>query len=197
MSRHMLPICALLGAILALIGCEPATQRPNLQELAVLNGAITVAAPKGYCIDKTASASRGPATVVLIGRCTDQGQVTAAVVSLTLGGPGSAGVLVAGPQALAAYFASQAGRKVLARDGDPDHVQIVAVQSAGRGVLLHLDDQEAGAYWRAITAIKGRLVTISASGVAGEPLTQTQARRLVVDTMALLEQRNGPNSPAL
>jgi len=33
--------------------------------------------------------------------------------------------------------------------------------------------------------------------VAGEPLTQTQARRLVVDTMALLEQRNGPNSPAL
>ena len=192
----MLLVCALLGAILALIGCDSATPRPNLQELAVLNGAITVAAPKGYCIDTTASASRGPATVVLIGRCNDQGQVAAAVVSLTLGGPASAGVLVAGPQALAAYFASQAGRKVLARDGNPDHVHILAVQSAGRGVLLHLDDQVAGAYWRAITAIKGRLVTISASGVAGEPLTQTQARRLVVDTMALLEQRNGPNSPA-
>ena len=107
---------AFLGVSLALMGCEAVPTGQNLHELAVLDGAITVAAPKGYCIDKDASVSRGAATVLLIGRCNDQGQVAAAVVTLTIGGPASAGVLAAGPQALGEYFASNAGRKVLARD---------------------------------------------------------------------------------
>lgn len=182
---------AVLALCLAVMGCDGATTGADLHELAVLGGAITVAAPKGYCIDKKASVARGSATVLLIGRCNTQGQVAAAVVTLTIGGPASAGVLVAGPQALGAFFASAAGRKVLARDGEADHVQILQTQSAGRGLLLHLNDQVAGEYWRAITAIKGRLVTISASGVEGAPLTPAQARVLVMDTMALLDQRNG------
>ncbi len=182
---------AVLALCLAVMGCDSATTGTDLHELAVLGGAITVAAPKGYCIDKKASVARGSATVLLIGRCNTQGQVAAAVVTLTIGGPASAGVMVAGPQALGAFFASSAGRKVLARDGEADHVQILQTQSAGRGLLLHLNDQVAGEYWRAITAIKGRLVTISASGVEGAPLTPAQARVLVMDTMALLDQRNG------
>lgn len=182
---------AVLALCLAMTGCDSATTGADLHELAVLGGAITVAAPKGYCIDKKASVARGSATVLLIGRCNTQGQVAAAVVTLTIGGPASAGVMVAGPQALGAFFASSAGRKVLARDGEADHVQILQTQSAGRGLLLHLNDQVAGEYWRAITAIKGRLVTISASGVEGAPLTPAQARVLVMDTMALLDQRNG------
>jgi len=181
----------LLGVALALMGCDPSSTAENLQEVAVLGGAITVAAPTGYCIDKKASVARGTATVLLIGRCNAQGQVAAAVVTLTIGGPGSAGVLVAGPKALGAYFSSDAGRKVLARDGDPNHVAIVQTQAVGRGLMLHLKDQVAGDYWRAITAIKGRLVTISASGVAEAPLTQSQARALVTDTMALFDKRNG------
>jgi hypothetical protein len=187
---------AFLAASLALMGCDAVPTAQNLHELSVLDGAITVAAPKGYCIDKDASVSRGAATVFLIGRCNDQGQVAAAVVTLTIGGPASAGVLAAGPQALGEFFASEAGRKVLARDGDQDHVKIVQMQSDGRGLLLHLNDDVAGDYWRAITGIKGRLVTISASGVAGATLTPAQARILVTDTMALLDKRNGVKPPA-
>lgn len=187
----------LLGAAFALIGCEATTTGENLHEIAVLDGAITVAAPTGYCIDKKASVARGTATVLLIGRCTAQGLVAAAVVTLTIGGPASAGVLVAGPKALGAYFVSDAGRKVLARDGDPTHVDIVQTQTVGRGLMLHLKDLVAGDYWRAITAIKGRLVTISASGVAEAPLTPSQARTLVTDTMALLDKRNGVKPESL
>jgi len=185
---------AFLAASLALMGCDAVPTAQNLHELSVLDGAITVAAPKGYCIDKDASVSRGAATVFLIGRCNDQ--VAAAVVTLTIGGPASAGVLAAGPQALGEFFTSEAGRKVLARDGDEDHVKIVQMQSDGRGLLLHLNDDVAGDYWRAITGIKGRLVTISASGVAGATLTPAQARILVTDTMALLDKRNGVKPPA-
>jgi hypothetical protein len=197
MPVHPLLRFAVFALCLALMGCDPATTGQKLHEISVLKGAITVAAPQGYCIDKKASVAVGSATVLLIGRCNAQGKVAAAVVTLTIGGPASAGVLVAGPKALADFFASAAGRKVLARDGDPDHVQIVQTQSADRGLLLHLRDQVAGDYWRAITAIKGRLVTISASGVAGAPLTSAQARALVTDTMALLDQRNAtkPASP--
>lgn len=187
---------AIFAVCLALMGCEAATTGANLHELSVLDGAVKVAAPNGYCIDKKASVARGSATVLLIGRCNDQGQVAAAVVTLTIGGPASAGVLAAGPQALGEYFASNAGRKVLARDGNADHVQIVQMQSAGRGLLLHLNDQVAGDYWRAITAIKGRLVTISASGVPEAPLTSTQARALVTATMTLLDKRNGAKPAA-
>jgi hypothetical protein len=185
-----------LAVCLALMGCDGASIGQNLHEVSVLDGAITVAAPHGYCIDKKASLSRGSATVLLIGRCNDQGQVAAALVTLTIGGPASAGVLSAGPQALADFFASNAGRKVLARDGRAQHVQIVETQSAGRGLLLHLNDQVAGDYWRAITAIKGRLVTISASGVAEAPLTPAQGRALVTATMSLLDKRNGAKTAA-
>jgi len=182
---------AFLGVCLALLGCDAAMTSRNLHELSVLDGAITVTAPIGYCIDKEASAARGPATVLLIGRCNDQGQVAAAMVTLTIGGTASAGVLVAGQQVLRKFFDSTAGRRVLARDGNADHVQILEVQNYGRGLLLHLNDKVAGDYWRAITALKGRLVTISASGVTGAPLTTIQARALVTDTMALLDKRNG------
>ena len=182
---------AFLGVGLALLGCDASVTGQNLHELSVLDGAITVAAPIGYCIDKEASTARGPATVLLIGRCDDQGQVAAAMVTLTIGGIASAGVLVAGQQVLKTFFDSNTGRRVLARDGKADHVQILEMQNYGRGLLLHLNDKVAGDYWRAITAIKGRLVTISALGVAGAPLTAEQGRALVTDTMALLDKRNG------
>ena len=188
--------CAFLAVCLALTGCDGATTGQNLHEVSVLDGAITVAAPIGYCIDKKASVARGLATVLFIGRCDDQGQVAAAVVTLTIGGPASAGVLAAGPQALEEFFASNAGRKVLARDGIAHHVQVVETQSSGRGLLLHLNDQVAGDYWRAITAIKGRLVTVSASGVAEAPLTPAQARALVTATMTLLDKRNSTKPAA-
>ncbi len=179
-----------LAQTLTLAGCLLALPTGGVHQITVLDGSVNVQAPQGYCIDQEASASLGPAIVVLIGRCTVAGQVAAAVVTLTIGAPASAGVLLAGPDALGQFFASRDGRTVLARDGDPAHVTVLQTQISGSALLLHVNDQTAGEYWRAISAINGRLVTISASGVEGAPLTPGQGLDLVRETMELLAKRN-------
>ena len=183
--------------MLAVTGCTLTLPSAGLRELTVLDGAVRVAAPPGYCIDKDASVALGPAVVVMIGRCTYGGRVAAAVVTLTIGAPASAGVLVEGPDVLGTFFTSAQGRRILARDGNPGHVQILKQQVFAGALLLHLDDRISGAYWRAITAIKGRLVTISASGTAQAPLTAAQGLALVQDMTLLLAKRNRDGQAAV
>jgi hypothetical protein len=189
MLRRSLPL-----AFVVLTACDGSVPgaggTQGLHEITVLHGAVKVAAPKGYCIDTRASVSHGDAITVLMGRCTAKGGVAAAVVLITVGQPASAGVLLAGPDALAEFFTSMPGRKVLARDGVAQHVVVLQARVDGGSLLLQVKDQTAGEYWRAITAIKGRLVTISASGAEGAPLTPDQGLNLVRDELVLLDKRN-------
>lgn len=191
LTRALLPFS--LVAALGLAGCDDTmtgASGPGMHEVTVLDGAVKISAPPGYCIDPKASVSRGKAVVILIGRCTAKGGVAAALVSTTVGAPASAGVLIAGPKALAQYFTSVQGRRVLARDGVAGHVVVLQAAVQDSSLLLHVKDQTAGEYWRAITAIRGRLVTISASGAEGAPLTSAQGLKLVQDMLDLLKKRN-------
>ncbi len=181
---------ALLPLLAACQMTLPSLPGNGLRELKILDKSVTIAAPRGYCIDPKTSVDRGDAIVVLIGRCTGGGQVAAALLSMTIGAPGSAGVLAEGPDVLAKFFTSVPGRKVLARDGVAAHL-IVTEAKVGEGSLfLRLKDAETGDYWRAITAIRGRLVTISASGATGAPLTPEQGFKLVLETVELLQKKN-------
>lgn len=184
--------------LVVLAACEmslPALPGAGIRQLKILEETVTVAAPKGYCIDPETSVDRGDAVVVLIGRCTGKGQVAAALLSLTIGAPGSAGVLAAGPDALAQFFTSLPGRKILSRSGNPGHL-IVTEAKVGEGSLfLRLLDQDVGDYWRAVTAIRGRVVTISASGAMGAPLTPEQGFKLVLETVELLKKKNPDAAP--
>lgn len=180
-----------LGLLAALAGCNGlALPGAGLRETKVLGGTMTIAAPPGYCIDPKASVAHGEAIVVLIGRCAARGDAAAALVTITVGAPASAGVLLAGPDALAKFFTSVPGRRVLARDGVAGHVVVLAAMVDGGSLLLHVNDKTAGEYWRAITALQGRLVTISAQGTAGAPLTADQGLILVRDELSLLAKRN-------
>lgn len=183
----MLALIGLMGCDDGLPGVLPGA---GLHEISILDKTVTIAAPQGYCIDPKTSVVRGDAVVVLIGRCTARGGVAAALVSLTVGAPASAGVLIAGPDALAKFFTSPAGRRLLARDGKAAHVAVTRALVGGNTLYLHVEDRQAGEYWRAITAIKGRLVTVSASGTEDAPLTPEQGLKLVQDTIRLLAERN-------
>ena len=79
---------------------------------------------------------------------------------------------------------------MLSRDGVAGHVVVLQALAAKGALLLHVKDQTAGEYWRAITAIKGRLVTISASGAEGAPLTSDQGLKLVRGMVEMLDKRN-------
>lgn len=176
--------------LLALAGCDDMVTGVGLHETKVLGGALTIAAPAGYCIDPKASVTRGTAVVALIGRCTARGGVAAAVVTVTVGPAASAGVLVAGPAALAKFLTSTQGRRLLARDGVAGHVVVTETRIGNGALFLHVKDRSAGEYWRAILALKGRLVTVSASGTAGAPLTPVQGLSLVQSVVSILDKRN-------
>lgn len=183
--------CALI-AVLALGGCEVGA--PAARQVAVLGGEIQVRAPQSYCVDTPSARSAEDAAVVLIGRCTPGGNVAAALVTVTIGRTASGAVMLAGTEALRAFMSSPAGRRALARSGRAEDVEVVQSGVVQDRLLLHLKDRQAGDYWRAVMEIKGRLVTISASGAEGAPLSAEDGRKLVDATVTALIAAN-PAAP--
>ena len=179
---------ALLGLLLLVAGCVAVA--PTTRQVSVLDGDIHVRAPQFYCVDTQSARGGDDTAVVLIGRCTEGGQVAAALVTVTVGRAASAGVMLAGAEALRGFMASPAGRRVLARSGRAEDVQVLESGVIDGRLLMHLNDREAGEYWRAVVGIGGRLVTISALGAEGAPLSPAAGRRLVDQTVAALLAAN-------
>lgn len=157
----------------------------------VLGGAVQVGIPPGYCIDTKASRASKDSAVILMGRCTDAVRAKPALVTVSIGPSGSAGVMTAGGPALAAFFKTQQGRALLSRDGRASDVRILTALTAGDAFLLRLTDRAVGDYWRAAIGIKGRLVTISATGTEALSLAPDDGRALVDATLKAMQRANG------
>ena len=186
-----------LGAIFALIlaaGCVPQTGIGSSRSAPILGGALQIGVPAGYCIDGSASRERGDNAVILMGRCNDAARAIPALVSVSVGQAASAGVMTAGGAALAGYFTSAQGRATLSRDGRASDIKVVEALGAGDAILLHLQDRQTGDYWRAVTGIKGRLVTISATGTPELPLTAADSRK-VLDSVLIALRKANPTAP--
>lgn len=146
---------------------------PTGQTVTVLDGAVKVGVPAGYCVDPGAGQAGADTTVVVMGRC-DAGAAPA-VISLTVGQAGSGQVLSAPGSYLAGYFMSPAGRAAMASDGRAGSVTVEAARVSGAAVLLRLADRSLGTYWRGIAPVAGRAVTVSvtaADAAAGENVLQ-------------------------
>jgi hypothetical protein len=158
----------------------------------VMGGALNVAAAPGYCVDRQASRETDAQAVVIIGRCSDRSTGLAAVVTVAVGAPGSAVSLSAGPQALAAYLASQAGRAALSRDGNPASVRIRDIRTLEGRLILHLDDAATGETWRTLFGLRGRLVSISVSPAALQGGTGDAGKALLDrSTTAMIRENPG------
>ena len=179
---------AALGLLLVLAGCDSVA--PTTRQVSVLDGEINIRAPQFYCVDPKSARGGADTAVVLIGRCTEGGHVAAALVTVTIGRAASAGIMLAGAEALRGFLSSPAGRRALARSGRAADVEVLESGVIGDRLLMHLRDREAGDYWRAVIGIRGRLVTISASGAEGAPLSPGQGRKLVDQTVAALVAAN-------
>ena len=156
----------------------------------VLGGVMNIGVPAGYCIDSKVSRETSDGVVMLMGRCTDAVKAKPALISVSVGQGGSAGVMTAGGPALTAFFNSGPGRAALSRDGRAQNVKIVQALMAGDAFLMRLQDRNAGEYWRAVIGVKGRLVTVSASGTEEVPLPQDQGKALVEITLDALRKAN-------
>ena len=162
----------------------------GIRSVALLDGAVVVAAPAGYCIAPGAGQRGEDSAVVLMGRCSERSEADPAVVTLSVGAAGSAGAMAAGGAALAEFFRSDEGRAMLGREGRAADVRVLEAVGRSDAFLLHVEDAAVGDYWRALTGVQGRLVTLSVSGPEGQALPPAKGRALVEAAVAALRRAN-------
>jgi hypothetical protein len=171
--------------------CQPLlahAETAALPKTVVLRGdGLSVQGPAGYCPDPATLNQNAGAATVLMGRCSEQSEAAPAVIYVTFGRAGSAAAMAAGGAEMAAFFTSDAGRKSLSRRGRASDVTVTSARSVGELFLFRVSDRGEGVYWRGMTAIKGRTVSIKASG---PDLPETESRQLVEDTAKSLRRAN-------
>jgi hypothetical protein len=184
--------------LLALPGCLVGTgfgpKGPAPESMTVAGGRVTVGGPAGYCIDPAASRPGASPAFVLLGSCAGiSGQagaphpdspavLTATVSTRALDGPGVAESL----GVLAAFFKSDDGRAVLARDGQPESVTVYRTRNGAEALYLRLRDTSPGAlpgtrqtYWRGVFDLNGVLVTLSVIDLSDRPISEATALGLL------------------
>ena len=176
------------GLILVLAGCVAGSGAGR--STPILGGAMAVGVPSGYCVDRSAGRETDDRAIVLIGKCNAASAAVPAVVTLSVGAAGSASAIAGGPAQLAEFFASADGRKSLSRDGDARAVRILHAAGSGDALVMRVRDEAVGEYWRAVTGVRGRLVTLSVAGADGAPLDAEQGRALLDRSIAALVAAN-------
>ncbi|WP_146036451.1 hypothetical protein [Pseudotabrizicola formosa] len=177
-------------AVLGLALCQPFAVRaevPLPKAVTLRAQEITVQGPAGYCPDPATLTQSDGAVAVLLGRCTDRAAALPAVISVTFGRAGSAAVMAAGGPQMAAFFATEAGRKSLSRRGRAADVAVTSARTVGELFLFRVADRGEGTYWRGMTAMGGRTVSIK---VSGPDLDEVESRKLVEATSRALRRAN-------
>lgn len=172
-----------------------ATTGAGIRSVALLDGAVVAAAPAGYCIAPGTGQRQADSAVVIMGRCSATGTAVPALLTLTVGEAGTAGAMAGGGAALTAYFTSAPGRAALSRSGRAGDVEVVSASGVGDDFLLRVRDRVAGEYWRGITGLRGRLVSVTAAGSEAQALDPEQGRTLVEAALAALRRANTQAAP--
>lgn len=191
-----------LAAVLALAGCfeTEALSRFNPRgagggpgSIGVLNGALTVAGPDGFCIDQSATRESGENAFVLLRRCRGgRGPVLSVTVTDLRVPPGDRAAQLDG---LAAFLTTDSGRGQLSRRGRASDVAIDEIALNDGALWLYLTDSGnpegfAPGYWRAVLPLAGRLVTLAAMSLQAAPTDRAEGRRQMEALIVTLRQRN-------
>jgi hypothetical protein len=177
-----------LTAALALAGCVPSDIAPvaptGPSRIAVSGGAVVIAGPAGYCVDRQASRDGNGNAFVLIGTCGGSGQTPVLLTASVLAAAPAAQPLVAAFPEMAKFLQSGAGRAALSRSGRASDVTVAEVLAVSDVMYIRVQDRSGtdGApvepeYWRAIFSVKGRIVTLSVLGLGERPVAAATKRR--------------------
>lgn len=168
----------------------------------VMDGAVNLAAPNGFCADPTATRSSATSAFVLYGSCRaieGRGPKPAAPAILTAAVSPAAGEL--GPEAMAAladYVQTDSGQAALSRTDTGSEVEIESLDQAGDLILVRARDgagrDMAPAFWRVIFPQSGTLVTVTVSNMAATPVTPAQGKALAIDFVAAIRAANAPET---
>ncbi|OYU62487.1 MAG: hypothetical protein CFE30_09370 [Bradyrhizobium sp. PARBB1] len=182
------PLPVLVGLTLLLSACVAGYGAGRKAQ--VLGGSMQVGLAAGYCIDNTSSREGNDSLVLLMGRCNTGVTESPALLTLSVGPAGSGAGIGQDNAALAAFFTSDAGRAMLSRDGRARDVEVVQAFDQDGVLTMQVRDLAVGDYWRAVAAIRGRLVTLSVAGTEEAPLDSAAGKQLLARAMAELVKAN-------
>lgn len=170
-------------SVFGLAACEGGTGvSRNAPERISLPDGLVVAGAEGWCVDLGNSRAAGDTAVVVLGSCAAIAENDLApssnvpgVLTVAIEGAGFQAPTAA---ALEAFFKTEEGLSVLARDGNGAHVRLLESRREGELLFLHAEDSSAlpGAahdYWRALFGLNGRLISVTLLGISGRPIDPT------------------------
>ena len=205
-------VCAVGLLAAALTGCDemdvglpflvraPDATAQGIRTLRLLDGAVRVRGPGAYCVDQNASRARD-GFAVMAGCALMSGSAAGmpgidGLITVQFGDENTASI-AGNEAAFAGFIASDAGRALLASDGNAANVEQVETIADLGGVLARFEDLSGpavagttGPQWRGFLDIDGRLVTVSVLSFARQPMTRAEGERLLVVTMAELSEVN-------
>lgn len=179
----------------------PTRKAPS--EVTLAGGAVVVAGPEGYCVDRQASQLRGRPAFVLLVSCSS-------LTGSAEGWPAAPGLLTASVErdtgglpdlaALRGFLGSEPGRAALARDGRADAVTLLDSKIELGALLLKIEDRGQAdipslspTYWRGIFVLNARMVTVSVNSFEARAIPDDAARRKLLQFIGQIRQE----SPAL
>jgi len=201
---------ALAGILLG--GCLPeaamlgATGPVPVAALRVAGDGVVVAGPPGYCVDSSTARERGEGSFVMLGRCAvlegGAAEDAAAVLTAVISPPSELAQRPDGDQ-LARFFRSETGRAALAHDGAAASVTLLQVRPRGEVLYLKVRDNSedrpdglAPVSWRAVFALRDRLVALSAGHHEEMPVSEADLRRKLEAFVAAMRAANDDGAGA-
>ncbi|MEZ5685483.1 MAG: hypothetical protein R3D78_06140 [Paracoccaceae bacterium] len=191
----------LSGCVMPDMGAGPQPVQPQVQ---VGGGALTVAAPRGFCADPKTLRDGPQGAFVLFGHCaamardpTQPRPAAPVLLSVTLGADEGLLADAARMQAIAAFFQTDLGRATLARSGRSEDLDLLLSEPGEGQLLLQIRDRSAPAnvakaqvYWRMITVIEGRMASLSVMPLADGAVPDATQRRVLQDFLEAIAAAN-------
>jgi hypothetical protein len=172
------------------------------QGIAVVKGTVTIAGPRGYCVDRRLSRDGADEAFVVLGACSalaPGGAVasgTPVVMTVTVSTAPAAARST--PADLERFVRSDAGRAALSRSGQAATVEILSARQDGQALFLQIRDQSAGeatpktdsTYWRAIFGMGDTVITASILAFSDRPVGRAEGFRRLAEFVARLQAVN-------
>ena len=181
-------LAACLGEAMGGVGANKVQRTlfkaPVLDEVEVFQGAVIVAGPKGYCIDRQSLRRGRGGAFVLIASCAsltgDNGTfVDPAVLTVSV-----LPQQIDAKRPTPAELSTLAGMSETLQSEDRDGISLVQIAKGGNRILPDGDER----YWRASILINGHIVGLAAYGPAGSAVAAEEGGALLISLAQTLRR---------
>lgn len=178
-------------------------QANTKSDFVMTRSGVTVRGPKGYCVDPASTKEDASISFALLANCkalkgrnVPRKDLARAFLTVSISGVLPSGIAT-DMSALEAFFTSETGQGIVARSADAQDVTIQQVASAQEAIFLHVTDTSPNplgalsqSYWRGITVIAGRLVTVTAASSLDTPVSEQALREKATEFMQSMLDAN-------